>query len=70
VVLLCRLKAFSVSKFLGIVQALINNILYSYLDIFVLAYFDNIFIYSKIYKEYVKHVTLVLKTLRDAGIRI
>jgi hypothetical protein len=34
-------------------QALINDILRPYLDIFVLAYLDDILIYSKIYKEYV-----------------
>jgi hypothetical protein len=34
-------------------QALINDILRLYLDIFVLAYLDNIFIYSKTYKEHV-----------------
>jgi hypothetical protein len=34
-------------------QALINDILRSYLDIFVLAYLDNILIYFKTRKEYV-----------------
>jgi hypothetical protein len=34
-------------------QALINDILRPYLDIFVLAYLDNILIYSKTYKEHV-----------------
>jgi hypothetical protein len=51
-------------------QALINDILRFYLNIFVLAYLDNILIYSKIYKEHVQYVTLVLEVLRDAGIRI
>jgi hypothetical protein len=51
-------------------QALINDILRLYLDIFVLAYLDDILIYSKTYKKHVQHVTLVLKALRNAGIRI
>jgi hypothetical protein len=51
-------------------QALINDILRPYLDIFVLAYLDNILIYFKTYKEHVQHVTLVLEALRDADIRI
>jgi hypothetical protein len=34
-------------------QALINDILRLYLDIFVLAYLDNILIYSKTHKEHV-----------------
>jgi hypothetical protein len=51
-------------------QALINDILRLYLDIFVLAYLDNILIYFKTYKEHVQHVTLVLEALRDAGMRI
>jgi hypothetical protein len=34
-------------------QALINDILRLYLDIFVLAYLDNIFICFKTYKEHV-----------------
>jgi hypothetical protein len=40
-----------------------NNILRLYLDIFVLAYLDNILIYSKIKEEYVRYVILVLKAL-------
>ena len=51
-------------------QALVNDILRSYLDIFVLAYLDDILIYSKTYKEHVQHITLVLEALRDSGIRI
>jgi hypothetical protein len=34
-------------------QTLINDILRPYLDIFVLAYLDDILIYFKIYKEHV-----------------
>jgi hypothetical protein len=44
-------------------QALINDILRLYLDIFVLAYLDNILIYSKTKEEHVRYVTLVLEAL-------
>lgn len=51
-------------------QALINDILREYLDKFVVAYLDDILIYSKTRKEHVQHVTLVLKALEGAGMRI
>jgi hypothetical protein len=51
-------------------QALINDILREYLDEFVVAYLDDILIYSKTRKEHIKHVRLVLKALEGAGMRI
>ena len=51
-------------------QSLINNILRKYLDDFVIAYLDDILIYSKIKKEYIKYVTAVLKALEKANMRI
>jgi hypothetical protein len=51
-------------------QALVNDILRPYLDIFVLAYLDDILIYSKTHKEHVQHVTSILEALRNAGMRI
>jgi hypothetical protein len=51
-------------------QALVNDILRPYLNIFVLAYLDDILIYSKTHKEHVQHVTSVLEALRNAGMRI
>jgi hypothetical protein len=39
---------------------MINYVLREYLDVFIIAYLDNIFIYLKIFKNYKKHVYKVL----------
>jgi hypothetical protein len=44
-------------------QRLVNNILYKYLDIFVIAYLDNILIYSKTETEYIEYIRQVLAKL-------
>ena len=46
-------------------RKLVNNILQEHLDIFVIAYLNNILIYSKIEKKHVKHVNSVLKLLKQ-----
>ena len=51
-------------------QALINNILREYLDIFVVAYLNDILIYLINEKDHIKQVNLVLKVLEKAGMRI
>jgi Reverse transcriptase (RNA-dependent DNA polymerase) len=51
-------------------QSLINNILRKYLDDFVVAYLNDILIYSKTKEEHIKHVTAVLKALKKIDIRI
>jgi Reverse transcriptase (RNA-dependent DNA polymerase) len=51
-------------------QALINDIFREYLDIFVVAYLDDILIYLTNEKDYIKQVNLVLKTLEKAGMKI
>ena len=47
-----------------------NNILFEFLDNFVLAYLDDILIFSKNYKEHVQYVNTVLARLRDAGLQL
>jgi hypothetical protein len=47
-------------------QALINDILREYLNIFVFAYLDDILVYSENEKDHIKHMTLVLETLKKA----
>jgi hypothetical protein len=51
-------------------QSLINNIFRKYLDDFVVAYLDDILIYSKTKEKHIKHVTAILKTLEKADVRI
>ena len=49
-------------------QALVNLVLREHLDQFVLAYLDNILIYSETLEEYKKHVRTVLKKLQKASL--
>jgi transposase InsO family protein len=51
-------------------QALINNVLREHLDIFVIAYLDDILIYSENEEEHVKHVQTVLDCFRKAKLRL
>jgi hypothetical protein len=51
-------------------QALINDILREYLDIFVVAYLNDILIYLINEKDHIKQMNLVLETLKKAGIKI
>jgi Reverse transcriptase (RNA-dependent DNA polymerase) len=51
-------------------QALINDIFREYLDIFVVAYLDDILIYSTNKKDHIKQVNLILNILEKAGMRI
>ena len=51
-------------------QALINNLLREYLDVFCMAYLDNILIYSKDLENYKQHVAKVLERLVQANLVI
>ena len=51
-------------------QALVNDILREYLDIFVFAYLDDILIYSENEEDHIKQVTLVLQALEKANMRL
>ena len=51
-------------------QKKINHILREHLDEFVMAYLDNIIIYSNTEKEYKEYVKWVLKRLYDKNIPI
>ena len=46
-------------------QEMINDALREHLDVFVIAYFDNILIYSKTLKEHEQHVRTVLRCLKQ-----
>jgi hypothetical protein len=58
-----RVMPFGLTNAPASCQRLVNNILYKYLDIFVVAYLDDILIYSKIETEYIEHVRQVLAKL-------
>jgi len=51
-------------------QEIINDALRQYLDRFVIAYLDDIMIYSKILKEHVSHVFKVLKCLNRRNLHL
>jgi hypothetical protein len=51
-------------------QALINDIFREYLDIFVVAYLDDILIYSINKKNHIKQVNLIFKALKKTDMRI
>ena len=48
-------------------QALINDVLREYLDVFCSAYLDDILVYSNSKEEHVEHVGKVLEKLKEAG---
>lgn len=43
---------------------LMNNVLFDYLDYFVVVYLDDIFIYGRTFDEHVNHLSMVLSQLR------
>ena len=49
-------------------QRYINDVLFKYLDVFYIAYLDDILIYSKDPLEYELYVKLVLERLYTAGL--
>jgi hypothetical protein len=54
---------FRLTNALAIFQELINNVLRAHLDIFVVAYLDDILVYSENEEDYVEHVRTVLRCL-------
>ena len=51
-------------------QALINNTLREYLDLFCIAYLDNILIYSKDLESHKEHVRKVLDVLKAKDLKL
>ena len=49
-------------------QKLVNNTLREHLDIFVIAYLNDILIYSKTEEEHIKHVSIVLELLMQRNL--
>ena len=61
---------FNLTNVLTSFQALINDIFREYLDIFVVAYLDDILIYLINEKDHIKQVNLIFKALEKTGMRI
>jgi len=51
-------------------QKMINDALRQYLDIFVIAYLDDIMIYLITLKKHVQHVSQILKCLKKRNLRL
>jgi hypothetical protein len=51
-------------------QELINNVLRAHLDIFVIAYLDDILVYSENMEDHVEHVRTVLRCLDQFNLRL
>ena len=51
-------------------QTVINNILKEYLDDFIMAYLDDILIYSETVEEHQRHVEIVLGKLQENNLRL
>ena len=61
---------FGLINALVIFQKLINNVLRLYLDIFIIAYLDNILIYLENKKDYILYIKTVLKELDKYSFRL
>jgi hypothetical protein len=65
-----RVMPFSLTNAPASFQRWMNEVLSDYLDIFCIAYLDNILIYSDSMEEHRKHVRMVLRWLRDVGLTL
>jgi transposase InsO family protein len=65
----CKVLPFGLCNGPGTYQRYMNDVLLDYLDDFCMAYLDDILIYSENIKEHHRHVELVLKRLREAGLQ-
>jgi hypothetical protein len=59
---------FGLSNVPATFQTRINKVLHLYLDIFCIAYIDDILVYSDDLTSYRQYVRLIVKVLRDAGL--
>ena len=62
---------FGLANALSSFQNFINNILkYNTLNLFVIAYVNNILVFSKIFQKHKKHVRTVLACFQAAGLQL
>ena len=60
--------SFESSNASAIYQKLINNILREHVNIFVITYLKDIFVYFKTKKKHIKHVNIVLELLMQRNL--
>ena len=65
-----RVLPFELTNKSFIYQQYMNDILFEYINDFYQTYLDNILIYSKTRKNYIKHVRLMLQRLRESDLQI
>ena len=61
---------FGLTNALASFQQFINKVLREYLDIFAIAYLDDILIFSDTLEEHVDHVTKILERFEQARLRL
>jgi hypothetical protein len=61
---------FGLSNIPATFQTRINKVLHLYLDVFCIAYIDDILVYSNDLTSHKQHVRLVVEVLRDAGLQL
>ena len=64
----CKVLPFGLTNGLATYQRYMNDILFDYLDIFCIAYLDDILIYSSSELEHEEQVKKVLIRLQEAGL--
>ncbi|MBW0473199.1 hypothetical protein O181_012914 [Austropuccinia psidii MF-1] len=64
----CLVMPFGLTNAPASFQNLVNGIFADFLDVFVVAYLDDIMVFSSSEEEHVKHVTSVLQRLRDKNL--
>ena len=65
-----RMLSFESTNDLIIYQQYMNNILFEYFNDFCQVYLNDIFIYNKTRKDYVKHIQLIFQKLREVGLQM
>lgn len=66
----CLVMPFGLTNAPATFQRMINHVLRTYIDDFVIVYLDDILIFSKTFEEHEKHVHQVLQTLQDANLLV
>jgi hypothetical protein len=61
---------FGLSNIPATFQTRINKVLHLYLDVFCIAYIDDILVYSNDLTSHKQYVRLVVEVLRDAGLQL